>query len=410
MKKTAKRFISPVFLMLVIWGAEIYMYNLHIISFYNPLNASTLLLVFGVIIAFYAGKIFVSIRRRNLLRKGMLKRERKLSLTEIDVASHIVTKIFFWGTVINIVFCKGFPLLWLFTGDSRTYAEFGVPSLTGFMNSFYYVAILSQFYLYNKTSDKSYLKRLLLLLLYPILLLTRAMIFTTLFELAGLFFLLKKINLRTIVLTVIVSIAVILIFGYMGENRYGASDAIKGYGLELVDEDYKDTMEKLPSGFIWVYLYFTASINNVVYNINTIHPSYTPYYTMRHLLPSVLSSILFEKKDFESNYSMEMENSAFNTFTIFSNYIKDFGVPLTIIVFFFAGVFFYYVYFNASEDKIHYLFMYPPIFMIICLSVFDDFMLSLPTIFQFVITYYYFKKKKYGIQQHLQGQESPDYR
>lgn len=54
--------------------------------------------------------------------------------------------------------------------------------------------------------------------------------------------------------------------------------------------------------------------------------------------------------------------------------------------------------------------MYPPIFMIICLSVFDDFLLSLPTIFQFVITYYYFKKKKYGIQQHLQGQESPDYR
>ena len=50
--------------------------------------------------------------------------------------------------------------------------------------------------------------------------------------------------------------------------------------------------------------------------------------------------------------------------------------------------------------------------MIICLSVFDDFMLSLPTIFQFIITYYMFKRKNrnYVIQQHFQGQESPDHR
>lgn len=410
MNKTAKKYISPVLLMLLIWGIEIYMYNLHIISFFNPLNIGTLFLVFGVIAAIFAAGVIVSTRRKNLRSRGILRKGRVLSIEEIEKASELVSKVFLWGTLINIIFSRGFPLLWLFIGDPRTYDEFGVPSLTGFLNSFFYVSIVSQAYLYFKTSNKKYLKKLLLFLLYPFLLMTRAMIFTSLFELAGLFFLVKKINLRTIVMSVVVAFAVILVFGYMGDNRYGESETIKGYGLDLVEEDYKDTMEKLPSGFIWVYLYFTASINNVVYNINTIQPSYTPYYTVRHVLPSVLSNVLFTKKDFDSNYSMEMENSGFNTFTIFSNYIKDFGVPLTIFIFFLAGLFFYQVYYNATEDRIHYLFMYPPIFMIICLSVFDDFMLSLPTIFQFVITYYYFKKKKYGIQQRIQPQESIDNR
>ncbi|MBO5632844.1 MAG: hypothetical protein J5965_27630, partial [Aeriscardovia sp.] len=79
MTKTAKKYISPVKLMLAIWGIEIYMYNLHIVSFYNPLNFLTFVLVFGVILALICSKFFVLYRNKKLRLQG--KQYTPISLT-----------------------------------------------------------------------------------------------------------------------------------------------------------------------------------------------------------------------------------------------------------------------------------------------------------------------------------------
>lgn len=403
MEKTTKKYISPFLLMVFIWGVELLLYNMHIISFYNPLNLSALVLFIGVIVAIgIAGIVRRPLKRINARRKFSL--QDMLSLEQIEKKTQVLTKFFIIGTLINIAFSRGVPLMWLLTGDGRTYVDFGVPSFSGFLNSLYYTTIVANFYLYLKTKEKRYLKILGLYLIYPILLVQRALIFTLGFELLGMYLLMRRVKLKSIVVAIAISVLVVIMFGVMGNNRSGGdvSEGTEKFIRGYVDDKYVDRMEKLPSGFTWVYIYFTCSINNVVYNIDKIQPLYTPYYTARHLLPSVISRLMFEQKDYEDQYALDMDDSVFNTFTIYSNYIKDFGVIFTIVIFFFVGLFFYRVYYNAKEEKIHYFFMYPAVVMIIFLSVFDDFLLSLPTVFQFIITYYTFKPKaiRHAVEQY----------
>lgn len=394
MVKTAKKYISPGKLMLAIWGIEIYMYNLHIVSFYNPLNALTLFLVFGVIFAMLCSKLFVIYRNRKLFLRGKRFFPNNLTLDEIEKKSKLILKLFLIGTVINVVFSGGFPLMWLFTGDTRTYQDFGVHGFNGMVNSFYYISLLCYTYLFSKKKEKKILLILLGLLFYPAFSMARALIFTGIFEVLGLYLLLNRIRLKTILIAFILAISIIIAFGQMGDSRNGLDSATEGFVRSYVDEEYVDIMERLPSGFTWVYIYFTCAINNVTYNINTLQPTGYPYFTIRRLFPSVIAERIFEQKDYEDKYALKMDDSVFNVFTIYSNYIKDFGVFFTIVLFLGFGIFFYDIYYKASPDDIRYLFMYPPIFMIICLSVFDDFLLSLPTLFQFVFTSYFFKSKR----------------
>ena len=394
MAKTAKKYISPGKLMLAIWGVEIYMYNLHIVSFYNPLNALTLVLVFGVIFAMLCSKFFVIYRNRKLRLRGKQYFPYNLSLDEIEKKSKLILKLFLIGTVINVVFSGGFPLMWLFTGDARTYQDYGVHGFNGMVNSFYYISLLCYTYLYLKKKEKKILLILLGLLLYPAFSMARALIFTGIFEVLGLYLLINRIRLKTILIAFILAISIIIAFGQMGDSRNGLDSATEGFVRSYVDEEYVDIMEKLPSGFTWVYIYFTCAINNVTYNINTLQPTGYPYFTIRRLFPSVIAKRIFEQKDYEDKYALKMDDSVFNVFTIYSNYIKDFGVFFTIVLFFVFGIFFYDIYYKASPSDVRYLFMYPPVFMIICLSVFDDFLLSLPTLFQFVFTSYFFKSKR----------------
>lgn len=395
MEKTSKKYISPFLLMVYIWGAELLFYNMHIIEFYNPLNIAALVLFVGVIVAFgIAGMIRQPLKRFN--KRRVFSPQEVLSLEQIEKRTQSLTKFFIIGTLINIAFSRGVPLLWLLTGDGRTYIDFGVPSFTGFLNSLYYTTIVANFYLYLKTKEKRYLKLLALYLIYPIILVQRALIFTLGFELLGMYLLMRRVKLKSVLITAIISVVVIILFGVMGNNRSGGavSEGTEQFIRGYVDEEYEDKMEKLPSGFTWVYLYFTCSINNVVYNIEKLQPNYIPENTLQRFLPTVVRKAIFGEKEYEDRYALAMDNTVFNTFTIYSNYIKDFGVFLTIVLFFFVGLFFYRIYYNAREENIHYLFMYPAVVMIILLSVFDDFLLSLPTIFQFIFTYYCYRVKK----------------
>lgn len=393
MTKTAKKYISPVKLMLAIWGIEIYMYNLHIVSFYNPLNFLTFVLVFGVILALICSKFFVLYRNKKLRLQGKQYTPISLTLEEIEDKSKFVLKLFLIGTVINVVFSGGFPLLWLVIGDARTYQDFGVHGFNGMVNSFYYISLLCYTYLYLKKRGKKQLIILLGLIFYPVFSMARALIFTGLFEVLGLYLLLNRIRLKSIIIALLLAISIIVAFGQMGDNRNGLDSATESFVRSYVDDEYVDLMEKLPSGFTWVYIYFTCAINNITYNINTLQPTGYPYFTVRRLLPSFIAERVIEQKDYEDKYALKMDDSVFNVFTIYSNYIKDFGVFFTIILFFLVGIFFYDIYYKSSPDDTKYLFMYPPIFMILCLSVFDDFLLSLPTLFQFVFTSYFFRRR-----------------
>lgn len=389
------KFISPGKLLLLIWLVEILLYGLHLIEYYIPLNIGTVCFLFGIILAVILAGV-VS-HPSKLPKKVVINDDNSQYAKErLDHITKKTTKYFIYGTIVNMIYSQGFPLLWVVAGSGKSYVDFGVPTFNGFVNSLYYISTILNLYMYLSTHDKKYIKMNLLLLIYPIITMTRALIFSMGFEFLGLYIMMRQVRVKTVMTIAACAIGVIILFGVIGNQRGGSevSEASEKMVRELVDSKHVNTMTKLPSGFTWVYWYFTCSTNNLVYNMDKLQPSYLPENTLKRLLPSVLRSLLFEKKDYEDSYVFTMENTLVNTFTLYATYLTDFGPILTIVIFYFVGLLFYKIYYKARQGYLNNFLMYPAVIMIICLSVFDDFMLSLPTIFQLVITYYIFKPQK----------------
>ena len=83
--------------------------------------------------------------------------------------------------------------------------------------------------------------------------------------------------------TSIIIIGLIIGFGYLGDLRQGVNPY---YGL--LDEKWVELFEKIPSGFLWVYVYFTSGFNNVIYNTTLVNPNYLPYFSFAKIPVLVL--------------------------------------------------------------------------------------------------------------------------
>ncbi|QTO24229.1 MULTISPECIES: O-antigen polymerase [unclassified Bacteroides] len=378
---------SPVLVFGLIWIILILLYNIHLINYYLGLNQKTLILIFGAIGAMALSWVLIRMRYKRWIVFSIKNLpDDKFSLLESKIGR--LLKLWLIGIVATIVLQGGFPMLWMLLGTGKGYQDFGFHSIHGILNALYYICILGYFFLYLKKKESKYLKLVLLLSLYPILAVSRAVIIVVIFEMLGLYLLLYRIRLKQIIKIFIGGIAFILLFGALGDLRVGeAKHVLHG----LVDKRYEDVMEYLPSGVCWVYLYFTGSIDNVVYNINDLKPLYYPYFSIKPLIPSVFRDLIFEKKDYDDKYSLEMNNTIFNTFSFFANYLKDFGIYITIVIIFFIGLLSNYIYAYARLMKFNFIMMYPIVFMFLLLSVFSDFFISLPTLCQMIISCKYLK-------------------
>lgn len=387
------RVLAPTALFLVVWALVVYLYQLHLVSFYHEMNMETLVFLIFIGLDFVFSRAIAKKNTSTYIPSVHIPNESNDSslYNRISLKTSKIAKWLVAGIIVSIIYERGVPLLWLFTGDSRSYVEFGIPSVNGLLNSLFYICLVSYFYLYLHTKEKKHLKYVLLLFGYAILIVSRGLLIAGLLEVVGLYLFHFKVKGKHALVLGSVFLGMILLFGLIGDSRNGSDFSQEDAVRAVVDSKYEDRMTSMPSGFTWVYLYSTASINNVVYNFNTLQPTYYPNYTAKRLLPSVISNAIFGVKEYEERYSLEMDNTMINTFTIFSNYLKDYGKVFTVILFFFISLLFNTIFFKAKQGKVNHILMYPAVFMVICLSIFDDFFLSLPTLFQLLITYYSYR-------------------
>lgn len=378
---------SPCVVFSLVWLIFMTLYDMRIISYYLGLNWQTIILVLGSIGCMALSWIIIRIRYKH----WKIFSVKDLADEKFDVLECKIRKLFrLWvaGIGITIVLQGGFPMLWLIMDVGKDYKDFGLPSIHGFLNAIYYICILGYFLLYLKKRESKYIKMVLLLLLYPILSISRAVFIIAVFEMLGLYLFLYRIRTSYLIRLSLFMIAFIVLFGAIGDLRVGEA---KNVVYALVDDKYKDVFERLPSGITWVYLYSTGSIDNVVFNINDLHPLYYPYYSIKPFIPSVIQNIIFKEKDYEERYVFQMHNRLFNTFSFFAYYLKDYGVNITIFIVFLIGLFSNYVYVHARFMKLNFIMIYPIIFMFLLLSVFSNFMVSLPILCQMIISYKYLK-------------------
>lgn len=366
------------------WLITILLYSLHFIGYYSVFKWDGKLSLFlsaTIIVMLISG---FRLRRTNRLPQ-------KADYNAIfngHTLSYITKKanglFWFWvlGNIVTVILQGGFPLLWLVLRIPKTYADYGIPTFNGFLNSLFYICGLIYFITLFKDRNKRNISRFAILVSFPILTINRALFLVLVLQCVGLFILINKIKVKTLLKIVALALIIIIGFGMIGDMRLGENKHII---RDLVSEEYNDIQQYIPSGFIWVYLYATGTIDNLNYNIEDIKAIGYPYYTVQPLIPSVLRTMIYGNVDYEHSYSLNMSNTMFNTFSWLANYIRDFGLVATIFIIFLYGCLFKKVQTRARRGNIKYVFLYPIMFMVVVLSIFWDYMISLPTIIEIII-------------------------
>ncbi len=377
--------ISPPWkLWLFVWGTILFFYSLRIVSFYSNLTLLPLLYVSTSILIFFLLNLF-------LKYKYKFYRKFDLNLNTLLFLKKLTKKyLVYWliGNAITIAVQKGFPLLWLFMGSNKTYADFGFPTIQGFLNALYSFSLIIYFLNYYFFKKKSDLYTIIFLLIYPILIINRGLLVLIIFELIGIFFLFNRLKLTQLFRGTLLVFLFIYIFGIIGDLRLGFSTKFLS---DMINPKYFTIMTNFPSGFLWTYLYGTVSFNNLATNLSTVHPLYEPYYTISPLLPTVIRNLVYDT-NYSTKYSLEMVNNSFNTFTVFANFLKDFGIIGSLVAFIPIQYFSTVVYIKAKRNEVWAIIAYPIIFASVILSVFDNFFTIWFSIFQIILAVYIQKK------------------
>ena len=259
---------------------------------------------------------------------------RALPATDQPVYFRKIGTIFYWWAFISIletIAARGLPIVWLLTGDSRTYADFGLPTLHGFANAMWLFLSFAQF---AKVADGKRRFRdmlvLALLICWPILVVSRALFTIWILQISLYLLITTRIKLIKILPpALLIAIAFFYAFGIAGEARSEFSIA-SALGFDQVDAT--------AIVFLWAYAYIVSPLANLAMGWATVQPSYPvfPQNTLSELLPSIVKSVLGFEKTFEGYASLT--HGAFNVGTAFFGAYYDWGGGGIILMAFLIGL------------------------------------------------------------------------
>ncbi|MDB5210517.1 MAG: hypothetical protein JWQ30_1344 [Sediminibacterium sp.] len=399
-------FSNPVTIYATIWLSAVYLYSLEFTNNILGMNDSFRILISGTIISFvfiFFGIYIIQINSKkyklNITRS--LKNNTPEQITRFKHVLRIILKFWITATLLEVVLFGGVPLTTavIFGNYDLDYKAFGIPTLHGLLNACYYTIVAGFFLHYRLTKNKASLWKMLILLTWPLLVMSRAMLLWALVEILCMYFLLNRINFKKVLFIIVFFIGFIVLFGILGDSR--ADKDVNRFSTDnFINEKYTVVGEALPTGFVWVYLYITTPINNIVLNIDNLDPKYDFKYSLAALFPSLIRDRLFSESD---KFAVELENEAFNGSSFFANYLHDFGVWGTVA--FVAVLEFISVclFFSAKSGKIGGAIAYSAFFYALMTSVAFDNFISLVTIFQiflglFINSYIYRKPQKKYVQ------------
>ncbi len=278
-------------------------------------------------------------------------------------------------TAVEIVVSGGVPLLWALRGSAKTYTDFGIPSVHGFVNSLETSISLCYYLLYLISKKRSYLKVPVFFLIWTMVIINRNMLLVTLLEFAVLYVRLRSIRLKTVIQIAAGALVFILAFGVIGDIRQGSNALIRD--LAQPTDDYP---EWLPSGVLWAYIYITTPINNLLYTVDTSHPQYNILFpsTISTLFPSVLRKQLYGDT-LDDAESGSLVTSAFNVSTAYVGPYQDFGFAG--ISFFSIGIAIITLFFWFKND-LRSTTMFAVVAQCLILTLFFDHYFYLPVITQ----------------------------
>ncbi|HHE6157393.1 O-antigen ligase [Citrobacter freundii] len=375
-KPIARNFIfGPLTIFFLVWNIVLFLYSFHFSELLYFSTAQAFITTYFIICSFFIGWFFA-----------------KLFLYNRRVPqSHVVTylfverlnkkkKIFFYLwlmlTFIEIIYCRGVPVIWLILGNGKTYFDFGIPTVHGFLNSLILSLSLISYYLYVITNRKRHLLIPLFTCCWALVVISRNLLIVNIIQLVILHFYFVKINYVKLSKSLVLLILLILIFGLVGDFRTGKDDF---FNLAAVSSSYPTW---LPSGFLWVYMYLVTPLNNLINAFDIINPewSFGLSNSTVLLIPSFLRTFIYGDLSYDSTYYLVTQ--AFNVSTAYIDPYRDLGY---FGVFIFSSVAGFFVTYLSNKTEFKSILFFCILMQCNVLSVFYNHYMYLPIIFQLVV-------------------------
>jgi oligosaccharide repeat unit polymerase len=382
-----KIILNPCLLYALIWSFLLLLYSQMLSELLLPLSIEAFIYFATTIIVFIFGFLTFSLITNkiiispnvdiNIYKNWILSRNTSKTIS-------ILSKILLLGLSVELLYFQNLPLFSILGfGKTILYTEFGFQGIHGLLNSILLVIITLRFARQIIQPDVRNLFIIIILLLWPVLLVTRQLFITIALQFILIFILIRGANYKIFMRIVILIFLLIYIFGYLGDLRSGRE------GIIALARPTIEYPSYLPSGFLWVYIYMVSPLNNVVNNIS-IAPYYAPVNIVSNLIPS------FARDSFQELFTVntpiwELVNPILNVSSIHQKYITDFGLYGSNIIYFIMSFYFCYLLKRAKNDP-RYGFALIVILHGIIVSFFVDFLLHLVFIAQLIFYITLFKK------------------
>lgn len=278
--------------------------------------------------------------------------------------------IYFAFQCMQVVYFKGFPLLWLLMGDSRAYIDFGIQSLNGLFNALYLIATTALFLTKRRFFDRFLF---LILLCVPILLVSRQLLMSLFFQISCCYLIYYPKAWKKLVVG---GVLLLTTFVVLGNVRTGVKELTTILGPE----------EVVPEScypLLWIYAYCVTPFNNINAACDNVTPVGAPLHELNALLPSFLRDKLVPDID-DTGFRLVHKNMTVSTF--YYPLLLDFGMWYCFFFMFLFQVMTFCAYRRAMKtahpvDVMQYAVLY----MVMVLSIFSNLLLFLPVLFQLVI-------------------------
>ncbi len=375
--------LNPFFVFTLTWSFVILLLNLKLTSNISRLELSGLLIIyiniFTSLLIYLIFHIIYSNRKFS-----------NITLTEVQYnkAYKFANKCFYFFvflTIIDIIYSGGVPLIWIFTGSSKNYVNLGIPSIRGLQYTLYLFTFSVFLLLLKIKKFKCSKLKIIILSVLPFLMLSRSLMMYTIFQLFYLYIYDKKIVFRQFRNISLFIIVLILLFGFVGDIR---GPYINPFAF-LINETGNNPLEKLPSGFTWIYIYITANYNNILLTIGTFEPSYSLFNIFYNIVPGFLKQFFVT-----DNASPLITDASLNVASFYAGYVSSFGVIGGICGGIFLQFIGNYFYFRAKNSNLGYLTGYSIVFTCIILSVFFDALMTISTISGLILSVHLANKLK----------------
>ena len=280
------------------------------------------------------------------------------------------------ATVGEVVTSGGVPALWFYQGSGKQASDFGITSIHGLLMSLVLACATFSYYLFKVTGRKQFAIMTVFTVIWCVTIVSRNFLIALLLQILFVKITLARISARQIGLVALAGLAIVVTFGVLGDFRTGSEDLILAVGQPT------DSFPSwLPSGFLWVYIYITTPLNNLINNIEIGRhgAGYSILSTTANLLPTVVRTAIYPPDFLEQG---ELIDPNLNVSTAYLAPFLDAGIFGIALYSAFAGAI--AGWFWARRFRPFFLLGYAFIGQTLILSVFFNQFLFLPYLMQLV--------------------------